>query len=413
MAKTKKCTEVEGIEKNFLLTRARRHAFTWFDYTKEDIERIKSFNKDDVSYLVAGYEICPKTGKEHLQGYVEWPKALSGAQMLKKLLGKKELSPCPIRGGIVEKCRLANIRYCKKADTKNANAPEPFFEIIHNERKQGARNDIYNSILDTIKETGEFIDVLEEFPEEAIKYHAGIDRSIRAIKERKNLNSAKERFINWKPWVWQKKLIDEISKPCTNTRTIIWYSDPEGKHGKSDVCDWITLHMDAETLGNGRTADMACAWQGKPIVMVDLSRTCQDHVNYDALEAIKQGRMFSPKYMSCTKRAPQMSHVIVFANWEPNRAAMTADKLLVRTIDPAVDCIPWEEDLSETEDADTVNCIDVDTVSEPVIVGNYKARPEEDNIASEEDIFEMEIEVTKNNISFKDIKMAKYDLSMI
>lgn len=59
--------------------------FTVFGYDKNDIE---VFSKMPwITYVVVGEEICPKTGKPHLQGYFETSKRMR-MQTIKKALGK-------------------------------------------------------------------------------------------------------------------------------------------------------------------------------------------------------------------------------------------------------------------------------------------------------------------------------------
>ena len=48
--------------------------------------------------------------------------------------------------------------------------------------------------------------------------------------------------------------------------------------------------------------------------------------NYEALESLKNGAMFSPKYESKSK-VYDMPHVIVFANWQPDRIGLSIDNI--------------------------------------------------------------------------------------
>jgi hypothetical protein len=72
-------TEVTGNKRlkvsTVSLSRARRWTFTWFvDPSVIDAWRTKwvtYFNQQNIYYCI-GEEICPKTGKLHLQGYVEF-----------------------------------------------------------------------------------------------------------------------------------------------------------------------------------------------------------------------------------------------------------------------------------------------------------------------------------------------------
>lgn len=331
-------TEVKAQDKAFLSSKRRRCRFTYYNYTEADIERLKSYDLAKCRYICWGYELCPTTLKPHLQGYVEFDKTYTGSMMLKVLIGAKSLKGNSCHGLTCESSREANIEYCKKVETGDPNFPEKFFERVNAEIKQGERNDIFKDLFESIEAKPKFIDVAREYPECAIKYHGGIKAVIRAVETEQSVTEGLEKFSNWKPYLWQSNLIEELKNPPKNDRSIIWYNDPSGNHGKSKLADWIELHMDAESLENGRSADMSCAWQRKPIVVIDLVRSLQEHVNYGAIEAIKAGKFMSTKYDSAMKRRWGDTHVIVFANWPPDLAKMTFDKFDIRTIDDA-ECI--------------------------------------------------------------------------
>jgi len=177
-----------------LKSRARRHCFTWYNYTAEDLERCKGIICD---YITFGFEICPTTMKPHLQGYVEWDTGISGRQCLERLLGTTDITNNSVRLSAADKNRFANIAYCQKAESKDPSAEVPFYERITKEKHQGQRNDIvYADVVDTIHKTGTFFDIVNNFPEIAIKYHSGIDRCIREINDNNNVNLAKEQYIS-------------------------------------------------------------------------------------------------------------------------------------------------------------------------------------------------------------------------
>lgn len=340
MANNQKDTEDIENEKAFLLGRNRRHCFTWFNYTDEDILRISSFTAKDCNYICWGYEICPTSGKKHLQGYVEWDKGISGANMLKKLLGRSKLSPCPINGNLPEKCRLANIRYCQKADTADPDYPVKFIEIIHKANEQGKRNDIFNELVEYIEDGKKLPEIARKFPEQAVKYTSGIKKLVEAFGDEDALKENQAMFNKWNPRIWQKELIEELSIPSTNDRNIIWYADEVGGRGKTKLADYCELFLDAEILENGPTKDVVHGWQMKPIVIFDFSRSQVEHINYGVIESIKNNRAFSGKYDSRTKRGRGCNHVVVFANWPPDASKMSADRFIIRRLTDA-DCLPY------------------------------------------------------------------------
>ena len=62
--------------------RSRDWTFTLFNYTDGDEESIQDLQ---YRYLVYGYEICPTSGRKHLQGYIYFKNALSFSSIKRKL----------------------------------------------------------------------------------------------------------------------------------------------------------------------------------------------------------------------------------------------------------------------------------------------------------------------------------------
>lgn len=54
--------------------RSRGWTLTWFNYTDGDLTFIRAINPKP-KYLIFGFEICPDTGRPHLQGYVHFAHA--------------------------------------------------------------------------------------------------------------------------------------------------------------------------------------------------------------------------------------------------------------------------------------------------------------------------------------------------
>lgn len=69
-------------------SKLRRFVFTLNNWTREDIQELKSLVPDNISYLCYGKEVGKKTGTKHLQGYGELKKQLHFTT-LKKMMGNK------------------------------------------------------------------------------------------------------------------------------------------------------------------------------------------------------------------------------------------------------------------------------------------------------------------------------------
>jgi len=77
----------------------------------------------------------------------------------------------------------------------------------------------------------------------------------------------------------------------------------------------MAIKHKATVLNNGAFNDIAMALPNDPkIVIFNFSRGLEERVNYNAIEAVKDGLIFSGKYESKTKifNSP---HVVIFCNF--------------------------------------------------------------------------------------------------
>lgn len=312
----------------------RRMRFTWFNYTEDDIKRIQQLPADACDYICYGHELCPDTGKPHLQGYVEFRCGTTFKQAQKRLLGRTpKKGTSPLRTLPANASRDKNIEYCKKAESADPAYPVKFFELVHNLRNQGRREAamLFHDVVDTIDDGAELTDVIRIFPDLFIKHTTGMNAVFDILSNDKHIQNKKNEFLNWKPFIWQQKLINELIYNEPDKRSIIWYSDSHGNSGKSELVDWLALFHDAEWYENCKTADIAHAWKGKKICMFDFTKSLEGHINYAVIEAIKNGRIFSPKYNSKQKMFSR-PHVVVFANYPPDMSKLIADRWDIRSI---------------------------------------------------------------------------------
>lgn len=132
--------------------------FTSFDLTLEEKLPVlcDKTDGDAAKYVVYQRESAPDTGREHLQGYVEWPKRIA-MRTCKLWLGDTTAHVEPRRGMWFrgELWRGINFRlgtrsearaYAKKEETRIAGQTSKEFGVWTPEDGQGRRND-----LDTLK----------------------------------------------------------------------------------------------------------------------------------------------------------------------------------------------------------------------------------------------------------------------
>lgn len=133
---------------------------------------------------------------------------------------------------------------------------------------------------------------------------------------------------------YQKEIL-EIIKKDPDDRKIYWYWDEDGNVGKSSFCKHLVLKYDAQ-YALGKKADIYHAInENVKILVIDIPRTCQEFTPYEVIESIKNGLIFSGKYESKVK-VFNPPHVIVFANFPPDKSKMSRDRWMVNEIDITV-----------------------------------------------------------------------------
>lgn len=134
---------------------ARHWCFTSFEQTDIDEEN-KHFR-----YCIQGIEICPKTKRQHMQGYIEL-KSPVRMSTVKKIIGSESAHLEPR-----VKSREQARDYCKKEGN--------FKEYGIWELEQGKRNDLLK-VYQNIKDGKKITEIMDSNPSEYIKYSRGIDK---------------------------------------------------------------------------------------------------------------------------------------------------------------------------------------------------------------------------------------------
>jgi len=188
--------------------------------------------------------------------------------------------------------------------------------------QQGKRTDV-DDIKDILVKYGPIEGrkmVADKFPGYFMRYPNGIEQLADILQPTSNDKS----FI---PRPWQQALIEILKKPAHN-RWIYWILDEKGASGKSRLTTYLCCEMNAIEV-SGRSQDIAYAYQSQPIVVFDLARPTKiEMVNdlFEAAEKLKDGRLFSTKYMSKTKSF-KPPHVVFFSNSQPPAGVWSADRL--------------------------------------------------------------------------------------
>lgn len=143
---------------------------------------------------------------------------------------------------------------------------------------------------------------------------------------------------------WQLELL-ELIETEPDDRKVHWYWSKEGGVGKSQFAKYLVAKKNALFFEEGKKADIMHLIFEAPEerlerIIIDVPRDNGNRVSYKAIESIKNGMIYSPKYEGGYKlfNAP---HIIVFANEPPEVERMSANRWVIKQID---------EDLSLMDD---------------------------------------------------------------
>lgn len=163
----------------------------------------------------------------------------------------------------------------------------------------------------------------------------------REQKERELLEKQMREIVLWKGQKFMLKKIEETAPG----RHIPIFIDTLGESGKSTLQDYLHFHKDHQEFTNAKTADIAYAYHGAKLVTFNFARSTDlNKVNYQAIENLLDGKIFSSKYQSGMKRFIKPK-VALFCNNEPDFTAMSQDRWRIFRRDP--DTKQWAPDTND------------------------------------------------------------------
>lgn len=300
-------------------TQARRWCWTLNNYTEVEIVNIqKAAESECVRYVVFGKETAPETKTPHLQGYTEFKSAQRIVQ-IKKLFATDRIHLEACKGTALE-----NIKYCKKEGN--------FWEHGTAAKSQ---NEKYEALVNECK-ISDIPTITEKFPEETIKNRNAVMATIDMFAMKRRTDAVCEKIKKLKPHPWQQKILDDCDKE-PDDRKVNWIVDPAGGGGKTTLIKMLIAKYGLDKvlwITGGDTKSIAHAWKGERIVCFNYSRSLEEAVNYNAIESIKDGLIFSPKFDS-GKKLFESPHLIVMSNFEPDQRKLTADRWNITRLEPS------------------------------------------------------------------------------
>lgn len=210
-----------------------------------------------------------------------------------------------------------NEDYCSKDDT-HLEGPFVFGERPKNSR--GKRTDL-EDIKEMIKEEGLSKEVKES--NEFRKYPNWCKELNSMYRKDRLRKDIKEEFKNAVltdiQKIWEKLILTQ------NDRQLLWIYDPYGNSGKSWFARYMYAKHKAYIAQNGTTRDLMEAYNDEDIVIIDLTRSEEEKINYSIIEKWKNGVIFKSKYYSNTEIRKPIK-LCIMANFEPDNEKLSLDR---------------------------------------------------------------------------------------
>lgn len=282
------------------------YCMTINNYTEEDYQRFKDHK---CRYKCYAKEVG-ESGTPHIQAYIYFENKISFKSMKKKYpTAHFELprgTPQQNRQYIVGPYQSPDLAKSKPFNPEAVEEGDIPKSVSVNEWE-----DIKTKIMEGI----EWEQLLVLYPQTAIKYLSGLRNYYEQFRPKVIVEIPN-------PYPYQKFIMD-LTKQKPDARTVYWFFEPKGNVGKTTIARYLSS-KGWLYLSNGKTADIALAWQGQNVVF-DFSRSQNDHINYEVMEMLKNGIIFSSKYQSASK-IYNPPHLICFSNKYPNMEKLSQDR---------------------------------------------------------------------------------------
>ena len=134
---------------------------------------------------------------------------------------------------------------------------------------------------------------------------------------------------------WQKQIIKYYAFEGDD-RSIIWIYEKKGCSGKTSFAKYLSYFYGGLPVG-GRAVDIKYAIKAHfdtterypQLILVDIPRADENYVSYSAIENVKDSIFFSTKYEAAGCKSTFSPHIIVFANFPPNKEKLSKDRWII------------------------------------------------------------------------------------
>ncbi len=137
-----------------------------------------------------------------------------------------------------------------------------------------------------------------------------------------------------------QKLVLAVLETKADDRTINYFWDTKGNIGKSKLTKYLAYNKMAKTIKvttADRLASAICQAGAQPAYVVDIPRTVDTTKSitgvFEVLESLKNGHVVNNMYGKDNTLFMASPHVIVFANYPPDKSRMSQDRWKVTNLD--------------------------------------------------------------------------------
>jgi hypothetical protein len=287
------------------------------NYTDDNVEALSTLIPE-VEYIVFGREVG-ESGTPHLQGTVCFRRRLRMTQVV-NLLGQAHYT--------VTRNLYSSVDYCKKDGDFIEAGVMPVVGSGKKRKKGETENDPLEDFKNSVKEGVYDMKDLRELHSDVVARFPGFCRDY--IRDHRPTATVELLPLRQ----WQQDLYSKlILEP--DDREIIFVVDEIGNQGKSWFARYFCqLHKNAQIVVPGKKADMAFIIDDDmKTYFFDCPRSKQgDFIQYDFLEELKNGLIFSPKYESKLKFLQRKPHVVVLMNERPDMTKLSGDRYCVTVL---------------------------------------------------------------------------------
>jgi hypothetical protein len=297
--------------------RAKYWCFTLNNYTPANLDRLSTL-PEGTEYLVYGREVGT-SGTPHLQGTI----CFETRKRLNQVIATIGQAHCSVTRNLEQ-----SIEYCKKDGD--------FLELgVPPQQKKGTRSDL-DDFKATVKEGVTCMKTLRDMHSEVCaKYPQFVADYVIDWREKQPVTTFPLR--PWQSDLYQKLIVTPTSgeELIKFQREINFIVDHTGNQGKSWFCRYYCdRHDNAQIIVPGKKADMArVIREDCRVFFFDCPRSKQgEFIQYDLLEELKNGNVFSGKYQSVMKRLPT-PHIVVCMNEYPDMTKLSHDRYVIKKLD--------------------------------------------------------------------------------